>query len=223
MIVPVTVVIPTVAGHDDLLARAMASVEAQTAQPAGHLIVVLDSRRRGAAWARNQGLAQVATEWVAWLDDDDVLLPHHLAGLWAATLDPPEPDLVYSYPRFVEDRPGFPPPRDPLATCDDHGRLVAAPIGVPFGPRQAAWLRERGNFIPICYLARTRLLRQVGGFPPSGGPGREEDYQLLLKLLDAGARFRHLGRVTWEYHLTGRNTGGGWHGTGASNEAAFRG
>jgi glycosyltransferase involved in cell wall biosynthesis len=216
----ITVVTPTIPGREDLLARAVASVDAQLLPPARH-IVVIDSRQRGAAWARNRGLEQVETTWVAWLDDDDTLDPDHLQVLHAAvSRETPPPDLAYTYPRFVDDRGGE--VRDPLATVH-HGQLVAEPVGVPFGAEQSAWLHRMGNFIPITYLVRASLVRQVGGFPQSGGPGREEDYQLLVNLLDAGAHFFHVtDRRTWTYHLTGRNTGGGAHGTGASNREAFR-
>src|SRR3954466_11334905 len=66
----VTVCVPTIPGREQLLARALASVDAQTARPR-RILVVADTERRGAAWTRNRLLRQVRTSWVAWLDDDD--------------------------------------------------------------------------------------------------------------------------------------------------------
>lgn len=221
-VVPVTVVVPTIPEHAGLLQRALRSVRDQNVLP-DETIVIDDPDRRGAAWARNTGLGRVRTPWVAWLDADDVLYPVHLERLWWEARAG-DVDLVYPCMRVVDDR-GL-PARDPTATSY-RGRIVN-PCGVPFGGEQARWLLQMGNFIPISYLVRTELVREVGGFPPSGGPKAEEDYLLLCKLVRAGARLRHVDTITWEYHVHDRNTGGvapGWPGppTGAANQAAFRG
>jgi hypothetical protein len=52
------------------------------------------------------------------------------------------------------------------------------------------------NYIPTTYLVRTEVARSVGGFPPRS-PGRPSDWQFLLKLLEAGCRFRHVPERTW--------------------------
>jgi glycosyltransferase involved in cell wall biosynthesis len=214
----VTVVIPTISGREDLLARARRSVEAQTLPP-HEVIIVADRDGKGAWWARNAGAARVTTTWLAWLDDDDELGERHLEVLLAAA-ERSGVDLVYSCMEVVGTMPDGRPARNPLAVAHQ-GRWVL-PCGIPFGPEQEHHLRFAGNFIPVTYLVRAELVRKVGGMPPSGGPKKEEDYQLLLRLLDAGARFLHVPEVTWRYHIHDRNTGGGWPGTGASNKEAFR-
>jgi hypothetical protein len=55
--------------HNDTLQRAIDSVQAQTI-PCEH-IVVYDTHKVGAGWARNIGLEQVKTPFVAFLDADD--------------------------------------------------------------------------------------------------------------------------------------------------------
>jgi glycosyltransferase involved in cell wall biosynthesis len=202
----VTVVIPTIAGREQLLARALASVAVQQVAPA-RVIVQLDRDRLGAAATRNAGLAQVATDWVAWLDDDDELLPNHLKVLVRAA-NQTRAELVFSYPEVVGGR-------DPLACVDDRGVLIAEPLHVPFGPVQRVALRQCGNFIPVTYLVRTEPVRRVGGFPePYSMPDVKvsadcEDYLLLLKLLDAKTAFHHVcGVRTWRYHLHDGNLGG---------------
>jgi glycosyltransferase involved in cell wall biosynthesis len=206
-----TVVIPTIREHADLLTRALVSVHAQTLPPE-QVIVVRDKHRQGAAWARNQGLAKVPTPLVCFLDDDDELDPGHLEGL-VPPLQDDDADLTYACVQVIGGR-------DPLATSYE-GAWVD-PCGIPFGPEQARHLRYQGNFIPIGWCANTELVQLVGGFPTSGGPGREEDYLLLLRLLNGGARFRHVPRRTYRYFIHGRNTGGGWRGTGGSNQEAFQ-
>lgn len=206
----VTIVVPYVDEHADLLGRMLASINAQT-QPVAAVEVIHDQARRGAAWARNQGLARVQTEFVCFTDADDELDPDHILLLSTAQQESGA-DLVYACVEFA----GL-WERDPLAVAHQ-GRWVD-PCGIPFGDEQDRHLRYMGNFIPIGWLARTDLIRQVGGFPPSGGQGREEDYQLLVNLRKAGARFHHTPGRTYRYFKHDRNTGGGWRGTGASNKA----
>jgi hypothetical protein len=212
----VTYVTPTIPGRDELLHRAVLSV-AQQRPPAHGVVVVRDSDRHGAWWARNKGLEQVDTPVVGWLDDDDRLLPNH-TGVLIRAMQRTGADLVYSYPLFINGE-------DPLACCHN-GKLVPRPVRVPFGPDQRLHLDSRdrefcpacqawtGNFIPVTYLVRTQLVREVGGFPqPYSMPscrasGECEDYLLLLRLLDAGGIFHHVPAVTWEYHFHDDNTGG---------------
>lgn len=198
----VTVVIPTIYERRELLGRALDSVLNQTLAPT-EIIIIDDHLREGAATTRNKALAQVKTRWVAWLDDDDELLPTHIQSL-VKGIRRARAQLAYSYAQFVGGR-------DPLATSVN-GHLVS-PFGVPFGVEQRRHLRELGNFIPVTWLGETELIRKVGGFPqpnsfPAVASGDCEDYGLLLRLLDAGAEFVHVPEVTWRYHFHGANLGG---------------
>lgn len=212
----VTAVVTTIPGREKMLARAVASVQAQTQLP-GALFVQLDADRQGAAWSRNTALKWVHTPFVAWLDDDDVFLPGHLETLVTGQ-NTSGADLVFSYAEFVGGR-------DTLACCQD-GRLVPEPLSVPFGSQQRDHLDSRagllcpwcgchrGNFIPVTYLVRTDMIRAVDGFPEPGTfgditSGDCEDFGALLHMLDAGAQFHHVtGIRTWEYWMHGENTGG---------------
>lgn len=64
----VSIVIPTIKNEDNLN-RIKASLLRQT-RPADEVIVVNDDERRGAAWARNKGIAQSKGDLIAFLDDD---------------------------------------------------------------------------------------------------------------------------------------------------------
>lgn len=230
----ITVVIPTIPGREELLDRAVRSVERQPHGPRS-VVVVTDTERRGAAWARNYGI-QLVTEngedrkgllspWIAWLDDDDEMLENHLAVL-ARGASKTGADAVFTYPWFRGTDSEGRVDHDPLACCW-RGELVAAPVDVPFGPDQQAHLDSRkgaycphcrylrGNFLPCCYLVRTEVIRDAGGFPEPysmpevGTSGECEDYLALLSMLDAGARFyRVTGIRTWVYNYHGANTGG---------------
>lgn len=69
----ITVVIPYAAYHAGLLERAVQSCQQQTFPV--QVITVYDAERKGAGWARNQGLAHAQTPYVVFLDADDQLLP----------------------------------------------------------------------------------------------------------------------------------------------------
>lgn len=153
-----------------MLAEAVASVQAQTIKPTAHFITI-DYAGTGPWRIHNAHATQAETEWLAWLDDDDVLLSRHLESLLAAS---DGADVVYPWCE-VQGREGF----------------------YPNSPFSAEALR-RQNFIPITTLMRRSAFLEVGGFPDGGATS---DWGLLLKLLDKGARFVCVPAVTWVYRF----------------------
>jgi len=73
----ITVITATMPSRTAMLAEAIASVANQTEKPYAHLIAV-DLHRNGGGATKNSLIAMVKTEWVAILDDDDILKPNHL-------------------------------------------------------------------------------------------------------------------------------------------------
>ncbi len=172
-----------------MLARAFRSVLAQKIMPA-LITVAMDTDHRGAAATRNRAIAGVTTEWVAWLDDDDEWYPDHIrACLAAARIH--SADVVY---------PGCDVERDGqlLPVEEEWGRY-----GEPF---DADLLRQK-SYIPVTSLVRTEILHKTRGF--EAPPGSEyDDWGMYLQLLDAGAVFYHLPRVTWKWHHGEHSTSG---------------
>ena len=208
----VTVVIPSLPERSTWLARAVRSVDRQSAPPAD-VIVYVDHDRAGAHVARNAALAEVITEWVAFLDDDDRFHPNHLAILIDGA-NRSGADLIGTYP--APDPPGM---SDALICCYK-GIPVRGPVHIPWGPEQLDHLdarkgarcphcrAPRGSYIMATNLVRTELVDKIGGFPApmSMGDGfagcGAEDYLFLLALLDVGARFYHVtGQRTWTYRV----------------------
>lgn len=178
--VSITVVIPTIDGRTQQLTRALASLQRQTLRATG-VIVEVDHRRVGAAATRNRALQSVNTEWVAFLDDDDELLPNHLrACMRFARLT--GVDVVY---------PGY----------ETVGEDPVNNFGNAFDPEL---LRVR-NYIPVTVLARTAAVKAVGGFQdhPDENGDPCEDWGLWLAMVDAGYRFGHLPQKTWVWHVNG--------------------
>lgn len=202
----VAVIVPTIPGRERLLSRALASVNRQTYRPT-QVIVVHDAERTGAAHTRNRGLARVGIniDLIAWLDDDDEFMSHHIKVCVRAFDNDLGVDLVYPTPRLLP--PGT---RDPTATSLNGNWVL--PWGIQFGLEQERHMRLHGNFIPITHLVRAEKVREVGGFPIPGTPEwprpNVEDWGYMIRLLDAGARFHHVNRVTWLWHVHATHTGG---------------
>lgn len=182
----VTAVVPTIPPRARMLRRALESVQNQEIAPEA-IAISMDTEHLGAAENRNQALDMVTTPWVAFLDDDDEWLPGHLREL-TQLAEVSGADLVY--PWFTVPY-GF----DPLARFE----------GKAF---RGEWLDEQ-NMIPITVLARTALLRELGGFTPKGPPHNPcEDWGLWLKVRDAGGKIVHLPKRTWLWHWHPGNTSG---------------
>lgn len=234
----ITVVIPTVPPRADLLRRALDSVAGASswmAQLYGSSvpvdsIVVHDEVRNGAAKTRHQGLLAVETEWVAFLDDDDVMHPDHLTQLYGAAL---EHGADYLWSRFQ------------IIKEDDRWVLCSGPVSCPtpykhkefgggygWGHRVLAteivqgpvflgkkafsqWNDDDPCQTTITTLVRTELALAAGGFEQFEDDGstvdgnrRGEDHEFTLKCRAAGGVFRHVPRVTWDwYHHSGNTSG----------------
>ena len=191
----VTICIPSIPPRADLLRRALASVATQTAPPQA-IAIAHDLDSDGAARTRNRTIEMANTEWVAFLDDDDELYPHHLQRLIAHQAETGA-DLVYPWMDIV----GW----------DTHDFNDRDPLGMFAKPFDLAELDVR-NWIPITYLIRRDLAMEVGGFPELESErwpmDNCEDWGFLRDVRDAGGTIAHLPERTWAWHWNGRNTSG---------------
>jgi hypothetical protein len=180
----ITVVIPSIPPRGALLTRAVASAMAQTLQPQAFSIAI-DTGRQGAGPTRTRALMAASTEWVAFLDDDDEMMPHHLETLHGLAVETGA-DVVY--PWFTVEGGG-----DPLS-CN----------------RGKNWNPGSPHQFPITTLVRTELAQQVGGFTVAHPSGEisGEDFPFFLALSDAGARFAQTPEATWIWHHDSGNTSG---------------
>lgn len=188
----VTVIVPAIPPRaGTLLPRALTSIARQTYTPR-RIMVEFDHDRRGPAEMRNSMLSVVDTEYVAFLDDDDELMPEHLDRLRTTAIET-DADLVY---------PWF-----DVKTPTGNGWDPLGEFGKPFN---ADTLRNVKNYIPVTVLARTKVIREAGGFRNRAEPPNTtcEDWGCWLNMLDAGAKFHHLAEQTWIWHWHGRNTSG---------------
>lgn len=185
----VSVIIPTY-NRSRYIAEAIRSVQAQTYQDVqiivaddgstdntpdvvlafGQGVTYLQLPHRGqAAATRNAGLRAAEGEYVAFLDSDDLFLPHKLALQLAAFEQRPEAGLVYSNGYFFRDDPQTPT-----------GHALDG-LPTPTGNALADMLR--GNFLtsPVV-LVRRDCLDVVGVFDEGQEFFAVEDYDLWLRI-----------------------------------------
>lgn len=190
----VTVCIPTIPGRDRDFSKAVRSVEKQV-EPEIEIEIAgfTDCDYKGPAYGRNYMAERARTDWIAFLDDDDYLLPHHVSTLVHAQ-EETGADLVWPWFRVEGGTDPFPQHR---------GRQ---------------WNPEDPHLFPITVLVRRELFLDLGGFdsgimedPNEPGSGRMvngEDWRMWLRMSEAGAKFHHVNEVTWVWRHHGRNSSG---------------
>lgn len=180
----ITVVTPHIPSRALMLARAIRSIALQTL-PATAMSVAVDVNREGAPATRQRALDAVRTEWVAFLDDDDVFKPIHLEHCYNHAM---ETGADFVYPWFE-----VPGGRDPFP--ETH-------FTNPFDP-------EDPIETTIVTLVKTELAQQVGFKAMDRGEiNTGEDRYFTLGCLAAGAKISHLVEKTffW-FHHSGNSSG----------------
>jgi len=141
---------------------------------------VIDSADNGfrssALWA---GLKEIDTDFFGILDDDDSLMPNHVAACLATLERYPESDLAYAGTLWVSEG----------ENSLEH-RTIAA-----FRHFDPTLFRKRNSISSNAWLARRSTLLRLG-MDPELGVG--EDYYLLLRLLHDRC-FTPTWRLTAEY------------------------
>lgn len=167
-----------------LAVEAFTSVARQTMQP-DTIILVNDLERAGAGRTRMKLLRMVETEWLAWCDSDDMLLPSHLEKLYNCAQ---ETGAVFVNAWFNA-------PHDPLGH-----------FGKPLDPCNM-------HHTTITFMVKTELAQEAG-FRESlkDSPFSEEDWFHISKIADLccerGLVMSHLPEKTWWWRQQGQNTSG---------------
>jgi glycosyltransferase involved in cell wall biosynthesis len=189
----ITVVIPHIPVRASKLRRALYSVSQQE-HPADAISIVADNQKQGSGRTRNRALAMARTRWVAFLDDDDYFHPDHLEVLLKHALDTGA-DVVYSSCRVIHTTLGVIGPSH--KGWDEWGR--------PGKPFDADLLRQR-SYLPVTSLVNRGLAQRSSFVPPEGS--HYDDWGFYVGLLDLGATFSHINRVTWTWTHGDHNTSG---------------
>lgn len=122
--------------------------------------------QRTAGRSRNAGAAKAESEYVAFLDDDDIWVPHHLEYL-ARVVDDyrPEPGIVVSWTRLVQgDR-------------QQQGHRLLSSV------RSSDVVRRNPGLTGSNFMIRRDAFIQLGGFDEALRVANDRDF--LLRVLDA--------------------------------------
>jgi glycosyltransferase involved in cell wall biosynthesis len=210
--VTVSVIVPAY-NAEATIERALASAAGQTVQPA-EIIVVDDGSTDGTACrvekfrmrsavpirlfrqpnkgpgaARNAGAQSAQTDYIAFLDADDLWYPPKLERVLAAIAARPEADL---------------------ACHDEYRRSAGGRIErrVRSGPATRDMydhlLFERNCVLTSAVVMRRRCFAAAGGFSEDRAVESNEDWDLWLRLAHANCRFLFLPEVLGEWIDTGR-------------------
>lgn len=170
----ITVLTASIPEREGMLKEAKDSVSAQTDKPLAHLVGI-DQYHKGAPLIYNK-LAELAiTEWITFLDDDDLMDPNHLEVLSSHMAD--DVDVVYS-------------------GCHAAGRNFTA-----YNESFDAERLQSSSIVPVTAAVRRDVFFDAGGFRPEWG----YDWELWKRIARMGKTFKATGQITWTYRYHGKN------------------
>lgn len=182
--------------RNGMLDRAMRSVWGQTLQPQA-VHVAVDTEGQGAAPTRQRALMAAETDWVAFLDSDDLFLPQHLEKLYRHA-EATGADYVYSWFRVL----------------NAQGQVLEKDPVFPPGHYLNEFDPDNPIETTITTLVRTEWAQHIGfleAVEPGGtNPGHNsgEDRRFTLECVKAGLKICHLVDKTWLWGHHGQNTSG---------------
>jgi hypothetical protein len=177
--------------------RALRSVCMQTLPP-DMIHTVVDLEGQGAPATRDRALRAATTDWVAFLDSDDMWYQQHLEHLYRHAKET-KADYVYSWFELLG-------PGDQL--YGDHDPIFPPThFSEPFDP-------ENPIETTITILVRNDLAQEIGFQALARGEvNTGEDRRFTLEAIKLGANIQHLVERTWIWHHHGGNSSG-IHGKG---------
>jgi glycosyltransferase involved in cell wall biosynthesis len=155
--------------------------------PVSEIAIAIDHEKKGAWETRNNVIKMANSEWIAFLDDDDEFLPHHIETLMNAAHEQ-KADVVWGWFDVINGSDPFPESR-----------------GVQWNP-------DSSLIFPItCLVRRSLILDADAKFEadkPDWGSWFHQDLPFWKAIYDAGGKFLAIPDITWNWHHHGKNTSG---------------
>jgi glycosyltransferase involved in cell wall biosynthesis len=148
----------------------------------GDQLQAVHQRNQGVALARNQGIRLASGKWIAFLDADDVFLPHKLEAQLKLAATDSDLGIIHSGWNRVDAEGKF------LMRVELWHQVPELTL--------ESWLRWK-PILPSAMLFRRDWLEQAGGFDPRFPPA--EDTELVLRLALLGCQAKWLPQVTVNY------------------------
>ena len=146
--------------------------------------VVYRDQQGGIAAASNSAMDLAAGEFVAFIDNDDVLRPHALYSMAAYVREHPDADLVYS---------------------DEDKLLPDGSFGAPtFKPDFSPDRLLAENYINHFTIVRRTTANAVGGFRE--GFDGSQDHDLMLRATEAAGHIGHVPDVLYGWRMVPGST-----------------
>ena len=163
--------------------------------------VVVQGGNTGIAAASNAGLAVARGDWLALLDNDDMLTRDALQHVADAVAARPDADMLYSDEAFV-------------GPDDAPQELFPKPDWSPL-------LMLNGHYIGHLTVHRTARVRELGGFRSEYD--FSQDYDLALRVADADPVVVHIDRILYAWRrIPGSAAAGGKDHARTGNVAALQ-
>jgi glycosyltransferase involved in cell wall biosynthesis len=155
----------------------------------GPPVRVIRTPNSGLPATRNFGVREAKSEWIAFVDADDIWEPNKLERQMQELSRTPEADLCYTG-RIV------------LIHQGDSTRLGDV-VPVPPAAKIEQELLKQCKFPPSCVVIRRSVFLAVGGHDTSFN--YVEDWELWLRLLNAGVRFIDCPEPLLQYRVSPGN------------------
>lgn len=155
----------------------------------------------GISASTNTGVSMADTEYVLFMDQDDILRPHAISAFLGALSQNKELDLMYG----DEDK------------IDENGTRRTDPF---FKPEWSPHLLHSFNYIGHPLVVRKNLVQQLGGLRSSCDGA--QDHDLLLRLSELPINAKRIPDILYSWRISAGSTADGWEAKPLAAKAGFK-
>jgi glycosyltransferase involved in cell wall biosynthesis len=128
--------------------------------------------------ASNFGFREAVGKYIVRVDADDILLSDYLLGIQPYLSD----EFGFYYPDYT--------------VIDADGEIIEK---IPLPEFQTEELLQRGDFLATGTLYSAKIIKEIGGYSTSIKNSGLENYEFILRLIDAGIEGKHIPHCLFSY------------------------